>query len=102
MSNADQPDNRQTIDPSAIPTAQEHSTSDATEPKMDAKDEVPKRRFEDLPPAAQRALKEAEERRKERDALKESKKMPREIGGRGGLDPARYDDYEIGGRAIDF
>ena len=61
-----------------------------------------RRKFEDLPPAAQRALKEAEERRKERDALKVSEDRPKELGGRGGLDPSRYEDYEIGGRAIDF
>ena len=62
----------------------------------------PRRAFEDLPPAAQRALKEAQERRKERDALKVSAERPKELGGRGGLDPSRYEDYEIGGRAIDF
>ncbi|WP_197704032.1 DUF1674 domain-containing protein [Cohaesibacter sp. ES.047] len=65
-------------------------------------EEKPRRRFEDLPPAAQRALLEAEERRKERDALKVSADRPAEVGGRGGLDPSRYEDYEIGGRAIDF
>jgi hypothetical protein len=27
---------------------------------------------------------------------------PREIGGRGGLDPTRYGDWEKGGRCIDF
>nr|WP_321455289.1 DUF1674 domain-containing protein [uncultured Cohaesibacter sp.] len=62
----------------------------------------PRRKFEDLPPAAQRALMEAEARRKERDALKVSASMPKEYNGRGGLDPSRYDDYEIDGRAIDF
>lgn len=57
------------------------------------------RRFEDLPPPAQRALREAEARR-----LKEAGKTdpPAEIGGRGGKDPARYGDWEIDGRAIDF
>ena len=52
----------------------------------------------ELPPAAQRALKEAEERRKK------AKKTdaPKEIGGRGGNDPSRYGDWEIKGRAIDF
>lgn len=25
-----------------------------------------------------------------------------EVGGRGGLDPARYGDWEIGGRCVDF
>ncbi|EJF87096.1 DUF1674 domain-containing protein [Bartonella rattimassiliensis] len=51
-----------------------------------------------LSPAAQRALKEAEERRKS-EAKKE---QPLENGGRGGKDPSRYGDWEIKGRAIDF
>ncbi|WP_375606032.1 MULTISPECIES: DUF1674 domain-containing protein [unclassified Bartonella] len=51
-----------------------------------------------LSPAAQRALKEAEERRKR--ATK--KEQPLENGGRGGKDPSRYGDWEIKGRAIDF
>jgi hypothetical protein len=73
------------------------------EPPKPAEEEEPKRRrFEDLPPAAQRALKEAEERRKQRDVVKESEKLPTEVGGRGGLDPTRYDDWEIDGRVIDF
>lgn len=51
-----------------------------------------------LSPAAKRALAEAEERR-----LKEAAtEMPPEIGGRGGADPARFGDWEIKGRAIDF
>jgi hypothetical protein len=55
-------------------------------------------RERDLPPAALRALKEAEERRK----AAEKAAVPREIGGRGGPDPARFGDWEIKGRAIDF
>ncbi|SCB61410.1 hypothetical protein GA0061105_11793 [Rhizobium aethiopicum] len=51
-----------------------------------------------LSPAAQRALAEAEERRKNRKPLE----LPTEIGGRGGAEPARFGDYEINGRAIDF
>lgn len=58
------------------------------------------RRFEDLPPAAQRALKEAEERRKKLEAAEAGR--PKEVGGRGGLDPVRYGDWEVKGRAIDF
>jgi len=30
------------------------------------------------------------------------KKRPKEIGGRGGLDPTRYGDWEKSGRCIDF
>lgn len=51
-----------------------------------------------LPPAALRALQEAEERRK---AAAPEAPVP-EIGGRGGADPARFGDWEIKGRAIDF
>ncbi|ARO26175.1 DUF1674 domain-containing protein [Rhizobium sp. S9] len=51
-----------------------------------------------LSPAAQRALAEAEERRKNQKPLE----LPAEIGGRGGAEPARFGDYEINGRAIDF
>jgi hypothetical protein len=28
--------------------------------------------------------------------------QPKEIGGRGGPDPARYGDWEIGGKCVDF
>lgn len=62
-------------------------------------DNAPRRKFEDLPAAAQRALKEAEERRR---AKPEPEKQPTEVGGRGGKDPARYGDWEIDGRAVDF
>lgn len=53
-----------------------------------------------LSPAAQRALAEAEARRKAHDI--EVKTAEREVGGRGGADPARFGDWEINGRAIDF
>jgi hypothetical protein len=59
-----------------------------------------KTQSEKLPPAAQRALQEAEERR--REAETQAQAEPREIGGRGGKDPARFGDWEIKGRAIDF
>jgi hypothetical protein len=50
--------------------------------------------------AARRALAEAEARRAELDAA--TKNMPKEINGRGGLDPARFGDWEVKGLAIDF
>ncbi|MCR9123592.1 MAG: DUF1674 domain-containing protein [Phyllobacteriaceae bacterium] len=62
--------------------------------------QVPARRFEDLPPAAQRALKEAEARRADLDRFEAEAQAER--GGRGGKDPARYGDWEIKGLAIDF
>lgn len=54
----------------------------------------------DLPPAAKRALKEAEDRRKA--AAEARRKAPREIDGRGGLDPVRYGDWEVKGLTSDF
>jgi len=51
-----------------------------------------------LSPAARRALNEAEARRK----AKQGTEPPVELGGRGGADPARFGDWEINGRAIDF
>ena len=54
----------------------------------------------DLPPAAIRALQEAEERRRQRQA--EADAQPKEHGGRQGPDPVRYGDWENGGIASDF
>lgn len=53
-----------------------------------------------LPPAARRALEEAQARRAEAKARAET--LPKEIGGRGGKDPARYGDWEVKGLASDF
>lgn len=52
----------------------------------------------DLPPAAQRALAEAEERRRAAKALD----LPTELGGRKGPEAVRYGDWEKKGIAIDF
>ena len=51
-------------------------------------------------PAAERALAEAAARRREIDAKLAA--APAEKGGRGGLDPARYGDWEIKGLTADF
>ncbi|MAY63793.1 MAG: DUF1674 domain-containing protein [Rhizobiales bacterium] len=53
-----------------------------------------------LSPAAKRALAEAQARREQAETEKIA--AEREIGGRGGKDPARYGDWEVNGRAIDF
>lgn len=53
-----------------------------------------------LPAAAQRALAEAAERRAAQEAREQA--APKELGGRDGLDPARYGDWEKKGIAIDF
>jgi hypothetical protein len=51
----------------------------------------------ELPPAAQRALDEAEARR-----AQSKPDTAHELNGRGGLDPARYGDWEVKGLASDF
>lgn len=53
-----------------------------------------------LSPEAQRALAEAEERRRQRDAA--AKEPQVEKGGQAGPDPARYGDWEKGGIVSDF
>jgi hypothetical protein len=50
--------------------------------------------------AAKRALAEAEARRAAIDAAAAA--LPPETNGRGGLEPARYGDWEVKGLAIDF
>lgn len=53
---------------------------------------------QDLPPEAQRALAEAEERRK----TATDPDLPKELGGRKGPEPVRYGDWEKKGIAVDF
>ena len=52
-----------------------------------------------LPPAAKRALAEAEARRKLAEA---QDPLPTELGGRDGPEPVRYGDWEKKGLAVDF
>ncbi|MDG3041041.1 DUF1674 domain-containing protein [Roseicyclus marinus] len=61
-------------------------------------DETESRDLSHLPPAAQRALAEAEARRKAAKDLD----LPVELGGRDGPEPVRYGDWEKKGIAIDF
>ena len=51
-----------------------------------------------LSPAAQRALAEAEARRK----ADKTPPLPPELGGRNGPDPVRFGDWERNGIAVDF
>lgn len=53
---------------------------------------------DELPEAAKRALAEAEERRKDAQAVT----RPKELGGRDGPEPVRYGDWEKNGIAVDF
>jgi hypothetical protein len=66
-------------------------------PKSGARLEAGKSVARELPPAAQRALKEAEARRAEAKP-----EAPHELNRRGRLDPARYGDWEVKGLASDF
>jgi len=52
------------------------------------------------PSVAAKALAEAQARQAEIDA--KAKAMPKEVSGRGGLDPARYGDWEVKGITSDF
>ncbi len=54
-----------------------------------------------LSPEARRALAEAAERRRAADA-RAAGAAPREHQGRGGLEPTRYQDWEVKGLASDF
>ena len=74
---------------------QEADNDNTVDPADGTNSEAPRRM---LSPAARRALAEAEERRKAEQKAKPAK----EFGGRGGADPARFGDWEIKGRAIDF
>jgi hypothetical protein len=57
----------------------------------------------DLPPAAVRALAEAEERRKQAElAEKAADPKPKELNGPKGPEPTRYGDWERKGIASDF
>lgn len=77
----------------------------ADEPKNESADALPPRR--PLPPAAARALAEAEARRAEALYAKENDPLnhpdgAKEINGPKGLEPTRYGDWEIKGIASDF
>ncbi|MCX8255708.1 hypothetical protein RHAL1_03770 [Beijerinckiaceae bacterium RH AL1] len=61
-------------------------------------DEQAEAKARELPPAAQRALAEAAERRRKAEAVE----RPKEVAGRGGAEPVRYGDWEVKGLASDF
>jgi hypothetical protein len=56
----------------------------------------------DLPPAARRALAEAEERRRTKLAEETAGPKPKELNGPKGPEPTRYGDWERKGIASDF
>lgn len=69
---------------------------------MNKHDEPTSKSSADKPllPAAQRALAEAEVRR--RAYREQEDARPKEFGGRGGKEPVRYGDWEVKGLAADF
>ncbi len=76
-----------------LPTSPTPVTSDPQGPKRP------------LPDAAVRALAEAAARRNERKRIENEpakSQAAHEVGGRGGLDPTRYGDWEVNGLASDF
>ncbi|MEW5421553.1 DUF1674 domain-containing protein [Amorphus sp. 3PC139-8] len=70
--------------------------ADQTPPTDDATPAEPNPK--PLTEAAKRALAEAEARRQ----ATAQEDRPKEIGGRDGLEPVRYGDWEVKGRASDF
>jgi hypothetical protein len=52
--------------------------------------------------AGERAIVEARVRRERTDAATRAGPPPRELNGRGGLDPVRHGDWEVNGVASDF
>jgi hypothetical protein len=67
-----------------------------------AKEDVPVLPAKILSAAAQRALAEAAERRAALDEKARLLAVDAEKDGRGGLDPVRYDDWEVKGLTVDF
>ncbi len=72
--------------------------ADAKAPEVERSDAVAR----ELSPAAQRALAEAAERRAAIDARAARIAERPELLGRGGLEPVRYEDWEVKGLASDF
>lgn len=76
------------------------TTKETTEPAPQAAEPAPEPPRRKLTPEAERALAEAAERRRKRDA--EAREIPVEKGGQAGPDPVRYGDWEKGGIISDF
>lgn len=67
---------------------------------VDSADTKPPSPHKDLPKVARDALAEAKTRKAQIDAVNSANKD--EQGGRGGLDPSRYGDWEVKGITSDF
>jgi hypothetical protein len=79
-------------------TARPTTISEMSEP-AEPSPAAPKK---ELSPAAKRALVEAAERRAAIDARAAALAKTKEHRGRGGLEPVRYEDWEVKGLATDF
>ncbi|WP_262273587.1 DUF1674 domain-containing protein [Microvirga yunnanensis] len=75
------------------------STNDQTPPTDPIKGAAPGKT---LSAAARRALEEAAQRRLDIDARAAEIAKQKELQGRGGLEPVRYEDWEVKGLASDF
>jgi len=75
------------------------SMHDTTDPDRPIEGAAPGK---NLSPAARRALEEAAERRLAIDARAAEIAKQKELQGRGGLEPVRYEDWEVKGLASDF
>ncbi len=84
-------------DPAATKNEPVDATATASHPAERATAEPAAKK---LTPAAQRALAEAAARRADID--RKTTEQPAEFNGRGGLEPARYGDWEVKGIASDF
>ncbi len=89
-------DDTGTMGHSASPAAADVSAA-ASAGETESAPEVPRKK---LTPAAERALAEAAARRADID--RKTTERPTELQGRGGLEPARYGDWEVKGIASDF
>ena len=75
-------------------------TGDPSSSKSAATDAVPGTGKRPLSPTAERALAEAAARRTARE--RNGADPSNEVGGRGGLEPTRYGDWEVNGLISDF
>jgi hypothetical protein len=80
----------------AAARAADAAPAPAAEPELEAA------RRRALTPEAQRALAEADERRRLADLCLAANPPAKEVGGRAGPDPTRYGDWEKNGIASDF
>jgi hypothetical protein len=87
---------------SSTPSAEGASPVEGAAPLIGAAPLVGAAPGKNLTPEAQRALEEAAQRRRDIDARVAELARQKELKGRGGLEPVRYEDWEVKGLASDF